>query len=81
MTDEVLPLDFEVQDCRHCDARIWFGRTPTMANMPLEAKPVTAYVCEPRRPGQTQTKIQPVKVFLPHWGNCSGADDARKEKR
>lgn len=79
MTDDE-PLELEIQPCKHCEARIWFGRTPAAANMPLEVKPVTAWRVKPRKPGQTQSEVESVKVYLSHWGNCSGADKARRPK-
>lgn len=75
-----VPAENTVKKCDYCDTHIFFARTPKLRDMPLEAKPLRCYTVPPLGPGETKHRCEPLEltVFLPHWGRCPGADEARR---
>ena len=75
-----VPAENTVRKCKYC-VLIFDARTVKMANMPLEAKPIRGlYTVPPLGPGETQHRCERLEftVFQPHWGNCPGAEEARR---
>ena len=55
--------------CKVCQAEIRFIRTEKGRNMPVDVKPITVITSL----GKT------IKAFIPHWANCLGAKQFRKQ--
>ena len=78
-----VPAENTVVSCRYCDRKIFFARTEKGASMPLEARPIKVFTVPPLGPGEREHRCLRVQLeidfFIPHWGNCPGADDARRK--
>lgn len=59
--------------CKSCGAPIHFIKMKSGANMPVEKEMVKYFI-----PAGNHADL--VKGWLPHWGNCPGADKHRKPK-
>ncbi|NCB52513.1 MAG: hypothetical protein EOM54_11645 [Clostridia bacterium] len=80
--------------CRKCGKQIIFIRTKTGSNMPVNATPVE-YWADPngesvvyQRDGtRTRCRLDGNLTFmtgygyLPHWGQCKGADELRRPRK
>lgn len=62
------------QTCRFCHAQILFLRMASGRAMPVEIKPVKAVI-------ERDGKYVLDDTWTPHWGNCPGAGQARREAR
>ena len=63
-----------ISNCKGCGAAIIWIKTAKGKNMPIDAKPVKAYLPDP------VNEYSFVDVHLPHWGTCPKARDFKKKK-
>ena len=79
-----VPSESEIIECPACGKKIFLARTPNMADMPLDAKPIKqGYIVSDLGPGETQHKCLPagVPIFTTHWTSCSDPARFRKEHK
>lgn len=83
---------YDTTTCRECGAEIFFIRTSNGKNMPVNARPVW-YWADPNGDSivyqqdgsRIRCRLQGNESFvtgtgyLPHWGQCSGADRLRRK--
>lgn len=65
--------DLFSRPCTSCGKLIRFFSTPQGASMPVEAEPEKRVVVDKNDIGRIQD------TYVPHWGNCAGADQHRKD--
>lgn len=65
-----VPAENTLTTCRACGRRIFFARTASMKNMPIDAKPKRAMVVDPLGIGETQHKVRWIDTFVSHFDTC-----------
>lgn len=73
-----VPAENTITRCRACGAQIFFARTASMKNMPLDVKPKRVIQVLPLGPGETQHKMTWGDAFASHFETCPEAERFRK---
>jgi hypothetical protein len=66
--------------CRACGRSIFFGITPAGKKIPLNAKPITAFVVEPDSLVSGAPLAKTVSVYTTHFADCPSAEQFRNSK-
>lgn len=66
--------------CRACGKEIFFGITPEGRKIPLNAKPITAFIVDESLKVNGLSLSKPTQVFITHFADCPAASDFRKPK-
>lgn len=66
--------------CRACGRSIIFGITPAGKKIPLNVKPITAFIVEPDPLVNGAPLAKPVSVFITHFADCPSAEQFRNSK-
>jgi len=72
-------LNLKPGTCRKCGRRILFGKTPTGAEVPLQARALQVYVVDKDPAGKLTGVVVHRKAFESHFADCPHADHFRKK--
>lgn len=74
-------LNLVVGTCGKCRARILFGKTPTGAEVPLQARALQVYVVEKNDEGVRTGRVAYRAAFETHFADCPHAAHFRTDKK